>query len=340
MKPTMARKVTAGRKSRANQGLSELDWAILDELTHDPHASARAVAERLNQPIAQVSSRIRALDRKNASRVLAVLDLKAAGQYFCFIQISVRGRSLDELASEMTVIAEALMVSALSGGANDLLVLVRFRDLSTLHRIVYETIARVAGVSEFSVSIVLDVPVFHSRYVTISASYTPLDVQESMQDLALNYDASVMDELDRCIVAELQQNARRSINSIARNYDINASTIRYRIRSLENRGLMRFITVLEPPVLGLTTFTLIEVHTHANQIAEVTASLADSPWLPQLFHCAGPASILGIALTDSPETMKQIKSQELSMIPGVERVEVSTLIKTYKIDLRWAQRFT
>jgi DNA-binding Lrp family transcriptional regulator len=336
----MKKTVRAGEKRQASQGLAELDWAILDELTHAPQASARAVAERLNRPVGEIAARIRSLDRKNTSRVLAVLDLKAAGQDFCFIEISARGRPLKELVTELAALPETTHVSTISGGRHDLLVLVRFRGLSMLHRILYDQIALIRGVAEFNVSIVLDVPVFHSRSIIMSGSFTPLELHENIMDLAQNYDESVMDDLDRRIVSELQQNARRSINSIARKYQINASTIRYRIRSLESRGLMRFITVLEPRVVGLTTFTLIEMHTQANQIAEVTKQLANVPWLPQLFHCAGTANLLGIAVTDSPETMKRIKCEELSELPGVEHVETSTLIRTYKFDLRWAQRYT
>lgn len=336
----MSREATTSRKGREKHVLTDLDWAILDELTHDPHASTRVLAERLNLPMPQVAARVRDLDRRNASQVLAVLDLKAAGQSFCFIQICVRGRPLAEVAAELALIPEALMVSALSGGPHDLLVLIRFAELTVLQHTIYGQLANVRGVSQLTVAIVLDVPVFHARYVAMNGVHVPLEVTASMNDLALNYDAADMDELDRCIVSELQQNARKSINAIARKYEINASTIRYRIRSLESRGLMRFITVLAPPVLGLTTFTLVEVQVEANRISEVIQALSHKDWLPQLFLCAGTANLMGIALSDSPASMKRITSEELGVIPGVIKVTDSTLIETYKSDLRWAQKFT
>jgi DNA-binding Lrp family transcriptional regulator len=335
----MTTKPVKPRKRRAGTGLSDVDWAILDELTHDPHASTRVLAERLKLPLAQVASSVRSLDRRNVSHILAVLDLSAAGQSFCCMHLEVSGRSSEEVASEAAAIAEVMSVSLLSGGASDILLLVRFVDLSALRNLVYDRIVGISGVSRFSVSTVLDVPVFRSSYVIYSSDFAPMGIEENMRDLALNYDTAHMDDLDRCIVAELQQNARKSINSISRKYGINASTIRYRIKSLENRGLMRFITTLDPPAVGLYHFSVIEIQVSGNRLADVVATLGQKPWISQLFLCAGSAAIISIVATESPEAMTRIKNEELSVIDGVDGVQTSTMVKTFKFDNRWGQRF-
>jgi len=326
------------RRQKDRNPLTELDWAILEELTHDPHASSRVVAERLDLPPAQVAARIRELDRRNVSHVLAVLDLKAAGQSFAIILVSLRGRSIDLVAAEMCQYEEVMMASALLGGEYDLLLMVRFVDLDGLHRSLYTKIGLIEGVRSFQASVVLDVPVFRSHYVAYTPDFLPVSVEDNMRKLADNYPDDVLDELDRCIVAELQENARKSINAISRKYSINASTIRYRIRSLESRGLMRFVTVVDPPAVGLHAFALVEIQANANLISQIIQTLSQKSWVLQLFVCAGFANLLAIVPAATAEDIKQIKMEDLSAIDGVDRVRASALIKTYAMDARWAQR--
>src|SRR5205823_4903154 len=193
MNGLMTRQPLAGRQTRGNPSLSDLDWAILGELTLDPHASPRLLAERLNLPASQVASRVRNLDRRNVSHVLAVLDLKASGQSFCFLHMGIRGRPAEEVATKAASIPEVLMVSTLSGGAHDLLLLIRFTDTDKLYRLIYEDIAPIEGVARFFVSVVVDIPIFKSNYVNYTTSTSVMGVEENMSDLALNYKAEEMD---------------------------------------------------------------------------------------------------------------------------------------------------
>jgi DNA-binding Lrp family transcriptional regulator len=320
-------------------GFSELDWAILGELANDPHATVRHLVRQLQLPAAEISARLRRLNRQNATRVIATLDTTAAGYNVCFVQISVRGRALDDIAAEVSAIPEVTWVTGLAGGRNDLLFIVRFINISALHDLVYRTIAGISGVLTFSITFVLDEPIYHPHYFSYG-DYVPLEVEDNMRELAQIFDESKMDELDRRVVAELQQNARKSINSIARKYSINASTIRYRIRSLESRGVMRFITLLNPHAAGLHNFTLFEIEAAANQIPKIVQELGQKRWLPALFLCGGPANVVGIALAESAEAMTRIKSEELATLPGVVRVHTANLLKTYKFDARWGQRYS
>jgi Lrp/AsnC family leucine-responsive transcriptional regulator len=331
---------TGRRRAGKNLALTEYDWAILDVLTQDPHASNREIAETLKIPIAQVAARIRSLDRRNLSHVLAALDLKASGQSFCFILLDINGRPLDDVAEELKAIREVMMISALTGGLHDLLLLVRFKSFQALEHTILKRIYPTKGVYQTCVSIVLDVPIFRSQYISYAEGFMPQNAEAISQDLALDYDESVLDKLDRSIIAELQVNGRQSINSISRKHGINASTIRYRIRNLESRGLMRFITILDPPAVGLNTFAHVEIQVEASKISAVIESLRHKRWLPQLFLCTGPAAIMGIILADSLATLGRLKTEELRQIDGILGVSISALVRTYKVDMRWGQRYT
>ena len=91
---------------------------------------------------------------------------------------------------------------------------------------------------------------------------------------------------------------------------------------------------------GLDTFALVELRIEASRIPSVIALLAKKYWLPHLFLCAGSAAIMGIAHADSVESINRMKSEELGGIEGILDVKVSVFDRTYKTDMRWAQRVT
>lgn len=327
-------------KSLQNPVLTDLDRAILDALAADPLASARVVAETLGAPATQVTGRMRALDRRGVSHVLAVLDLAAAGEQICFVSIEIRGRALKSVASAIGAIAEVMLISTLVDGQYDLLLMIRFGKLASLHDLVANRICTIEGIYRVTVSTVLDIPSFQAHYVLFDSSPEPeADFAETMREVAEVF-AGQVDELDCQIITELLGNARQSINMIARKYQINASTIRYRVRSLESRGLMRFITVLDPQALGIQVFALVEIEPRANYLADVLASLRGRAWLPQIFVTTGPAPIKGIMHGADLDAIKRIKNEELMGIDGIIDVTITTLSGAYKNDIRWGNKYT
>lgn len=321
--------------------LTEMDLAILDALTIDPFASARAVADTLGAPVAKVTARLRAMDRHRVSQVRAVLDLAAAGQKICFVQLEVRGRTTEAIAAEIGLISEVVQISTLIGGPHDMLILLRFDTVTSLQNIVANRLGRIDGIHGCVVSIVLDIPVFQPRYVLIDAGQEPVkDVAEIIRDLAREFPEDQLDELDRIIVAELLLDARQSINSIARKYKINASTIRYRARGLEGRGLIHFITLLDPPALGFQVYALVEIEPKVTHLADVIASLRATSLLSQIFVTTGAAPIKGIIHGEDLNAIRRIRSEKLAQIDGVNSVTVSVFIGTHKMDLRWGYKHT
>lgn len=317
--------------------LSTLDRAILGELTNDPFASNGAVAEKLGVPTGVVASRLRALERSKVSQVLAVLDLERMNQSFCFVHVDVRGRPVVEVAEEIGRRRVVLMVSEFADGASDLLVLVRYSDTASLRSALYEDIANIAGIFSWRVDVVVSVPIFRAEYVTYNEHHRPLSIEDNIAYLKDDLPKGICDDTDLRIIAHLQQNAHQSINNVARELGIKSTTARYRINNLKNSNILRFIRVIDQGASGINTFTLAELSVEVGRISDIVEALSDKPWLPQLFVCAGNATLVGILLTESAEEVIRIKREELLAIPGIYDVTLSYLFKTHKTDYRWAQ---
>jgi len=69
----------------------------------------------------------------------------------------------------------------------------------------------------------------------------------------------VLDDLDFTILAELEKDARIPVSELARKLDSPNSTIRDRIRALEEDGvILRYTTVIDPEKLGLGIKAIIQ----------------------------------------------------------------------------------
>lgn len=325
-----------GRQAKVQ--MTDLDWAILNQLTQEPHMTSREIAENLGTTSNQVVARLRKLDRKNAFHVMAALDLKALGQSFCFAMIETRGPTLASIADAICAIPEVMMACSSLGHGPSLVLAVRFKDQNDLMTILYQKIARVPGVYHIETSIVLEAPVFHALYMDFVSSTAFDDVDKLKSEVKAIFGDELIDDIDAGIIAELQQDGRRSIRSVARKHGLNAGTVRYRIRSLESRGLIHFVTMLNPYVVSYGKFAMLKMNVEGHAIDDVIGQLSGLRWLPQLFLCAGASTLIGIVLTDSMETLVDIKGSIVDPIDGVIDAEIVPLITVYRMEGRWAQK--
>jgi Lrp/AsnC family transcriptional regulator, leucine-responsive regulatory protein len=317
--------------------LNDLDREILAEVTADPFASNATVAKKLGIATSMVSSRLKAMQRKNISQVLAVLDLDHMNQSFCFVYIRTRSRDIAEIAGEIAALRMTLMVNEISNNSYDLLVLLRFNDIHSLRSSLYEDLTSISGVRSWSISTVVDVPVFRSEYLTFGNHYRPMEVAKNIEFLNEDIPAGMCDEIDLQIIANLQQNAHQSINNVARKLGIKPSTARYRINRLKSEDILRFLRVIDNSSIGIHCSAIFEIEAEIPHVKNIAESLHNKTWLPQLFLCAGQTTMIGLVLAKDTSEVLRIKRDEIMSIKGIDSVNVIFLNRNFKNDYRWAQ---
>lgn len=317
--------------------LSDLDRAILAEVTTDPFASNALVAKTLGVSTSVVSGRLRVLHRENVSQVLAVLDMDRMNQTFCFVYVQTSGRPITEIAEEIATSRLTLMISELSNNEADLLVLVRFQDVHSLNASLYKDMSRVRGIKSWKIDVVVDVPIFRSEYVTVGPQYLPISIEKNIEYLKQDIPEGLCDEIDMHIIANLQKNAHQSINNIARGLGIKPSTARYRINNMKNSDILRFIRVVDHSAAGIDSFSVLQIDADIDKIDEIVEGLRGKEWLPQLFRCAGTVPLVGIILSGHIDEVLRIKREEIMTISGVRSASISSLNRMFKSDFRWAQ---
>ncbi len=145
--------------------LDRVDDCIIANLRRDGRMSNRDLARAAGVNEATIRARIRRLETTEAIRVVAMVDLLAAGFNFVApVGIQVRGRPVAEVGVELAKIAQVLTVAVVIG-PQDLEVQVVARDLPELANTLTELIAKTPGVGRITPGLALQILKYESTWV-------------------------------------------------------------------------------------------------------------------------------------------------------------------------------
>ncbi len=146
-----------------------------------------------------------------------------------------------------------------------------------------------------------------------------------------------MDELDRKIIQILQENGRASNARIARDVGVSEGTVRRRLQSLLQEGIIKVVALPDPEVLGYNTEALVGIQVDPDKIDEVArqlAALKESSWVSVT---TGSFDIFCWVTLPSSEDLGNFLKSEVGTISGVRRTEtfVSLMVRkrNYGISL-------
>lgn len=145
-----------------------------------------------------------------------------------------------------------------------------------------------------------------------------------------------LDDIDRCIIAELQADARLTNIELAGRVGLSASPCLRRVRRLANEGVIagyRAVLHRNRVGLGLTVFLAVKIDRHANDRAldfeqAVTA-------MPEVVGChlvAGEADYFLEVVVPDMERYQHFLVRKLLELPIVRDVRSSIAIQSLKAD--------
>ncbi len=143
--------------------------------------------------------------------------------------------------------------------------------------------------------------------------------------------AGRVDEVDRAIVRVLMRDGRIPNNALAEQVGIAPSTCLGRVRSLQERGVIRgFHADVDLTALGLSLQALIAVRLQAHAREQVDSFRRTAPELPgvlDLFHMAGGDDyLLHVAVTSS-DALRDFVLNHLTSHPAVGHAETSLIFE-------------
>jgi DNA-binding Lrp family transcriptional regulator len=148
---------------------------------------------------------------------------------------------------------------------------------------------------------------------------------------------TVLDEIDKRLMAELAQDARLPNNALADRTGIAPSTCSLRLKRLREVGAIRgFHAELAPEALGLPIQAMIAVRVQPNAratIGDYASRLARLPGVLNVYFLAGSVDFLVQVAAESPDALRVFVTEHLSASREFASTETSLVFDHVRGDI-------
>jgi DNA-binding Lrp family transcriptional regulator len=146
-----------------------------------------------------------------------------------------------------------------------------------------------------------------------------------------------MDDIDRRILAELQENGRLTVTELADRVQLTPAPCHRRLRELEHTGVITgYRAVLDPAAVGLGFEAIVSVTLDRGDADTVAAFEAAIAAIPQIRHAerlfGDPDYLLRVVAPDLDD-YAMLRDQKLATLPGIQRL-TSTIVMKRIVDNR------
>ena len=145
---------------------------------------------------------------------------------------------------------------------------------------------------------------------------------------------SILDELDRAILEELNFDARRSHREIAHRLEVSPTTVSARVARLESQGVIRgYIPVLDDEQLGFDLWAAIGIRISKGRLREVEERLARDARAYAIYDVTGENDALLIGRFRDRRDLDRFVKHALQD-PYIERTNTQVVLNRVKEDRR------
>jgi Lrp/AsnC family transcriptional regulator for asnA, asnC and gidA len=139
-----------------------------------------------------------------------------------------------------------------------------------------------------------------------------------------------LDEVDRQIVAALQEDGRVPFAQIAEKLNVSAGMVRVRYNRLVEMGLLRVMAITNPLRIGYTTMALIGIKTAGEKLLEVADKIAALEEVIYLVVVSGAYDIIAEVVCRDQDHLLRFLTERLYQIDGVRESESFIHLKIVK----------
>ena len=144
-----------------------------------------------------------------------------------------------------------------------------------------------------------------------------------------------LDRLDRGIIAALQVDGRRAYSRIAAEIGVSESVIRYRVRRLEDAGILRIVGIADPMRMGFGLMALVGVNVRAGALNGVCEGLERLSEVTYLVVTTGGFDVFAEVLCRDTAHFAEILTERIGMIDGVTDTQAFLVLQVRKLAYDW-----
>lgn len=149
---------------------------------------------------------------------------------------------------------------------------------------------------------------------------------------AMRNDDQLLDEVDREIVRQLQQDGRRSYREMARSLDVSEGTVRWRVKRLQDTGALRIAAIADPFRLGYTVLASMFLRVSPGELERVIDTLVGWQEVVYVSSCTGRVDVYIQVVCRSHEDLWELVAQRIPAVGGVLETETLMELKVHKLQ--------
>jgi Lrp/AsnC family transcriptional regulator for asnA, asnC and gidA len=146
-----------------------------------------------------------------------------------------------------------------------------------------------------------------------------------------------LDSVSKEIIAQLQQDGRRSYSAIGKVVGLSEAAVRQRVQRLIESGVMQIVAVTDPMELGFARQAMIGIRIRGG-LLEAADLIAELDEVDYVVVTSGPYDLLVEAVCESDEHLLELLSEKIRVIAGVESTETFMYLRLVKQTYSWGVR--
>lgn len=141
-----------------------------------------------------------------------------------------------------------------------------------------------------------------------------------------------MDDIDKKILNILQENDKTQYQRIAKELNLGASTVHYRIKKLiQNDFIVSFSAIIDPEKVGYSTSAVIGLNVDPLKMHDIARQLTTYSEVQLVTTSSGDHDIIINVLAKDGKHLWRFINENIKPIDGVEKkIHVSTYLDIYK----------
>ena len=147
----------------------------------------------------------------------------------------------------------------------------------------------------------------------------------------------MLDDLDREIISFLQYDGRMPLTKIATELGTTEATVRRRVKTLTDNGIMQIVAIVRPHDLGWKEAVMIGISVKSNLLTTIADEIAKLPEVAYLFQAAGEFDLFAEVFCKDREHFVSFLNNKLQQIQGIERTQSFMILKMHKLSYRWGE---
>ncbi len=146
-----------------------------------------------------------------------------------------------------------------------------------------------------------------------------------------------LDDVSKSIIAQLQQDGRRSYAAIGKAVGMSEAAVRQRVSRLIDHGVMQVVAVTDPLELGFARQAMVGIKV-TGPLEPVADRLAEMDEVEYVVITAGSFDLLVEVVAESDEHLLEVVSTGIRALDGVLSAETFVYLRLRKQTYAWGVR--